>query len=161
MKQIGGFSLVEMLIVLSVVGILTALGFSSLEGLRRSSELREVQFKVGGDFERARQFARRYGVRYLVEINETTGDYVIKPVDVGGLDITTYPKIQGKITTNTEFVTAGDGSFFITGPFGKLVGSPMCVAINLKNTNLVAEIHLVGVTANVINRTIKAGGGCV
>ena len=158
---VKGFTLFEMLIVISIVGILAGLGFTSLESLRRSNLLRESQFKVGGDLERVRQYARRFGVRYLVNINETTGAYGMRPVNLAGVDIADYPRIQGQLNSNAEFVVAGNDSFFITGPFGKLIGNALCVAVSLKNTPLVAEIHLVGVTANVIKRAVKEGGGCV
>jgi prepilin-type N-terminal cleavage/methylation domain-containing protein len=158
--QQKGFSIIELLVVISVMGILLAIGSVSILELRDTSRARELQTQIAGDIERARQWARRYGVRYSIVMNPTTGSYTIQGEDAANVAITTVPSLTRSIAPNGEFLTGAgiSNSVILTGPFGKLTAGALCFLISLKNTDRIAQINLVGVTANVITRAIRKGG---
>lgn len=69
MKKAGGFSLVELLVVLALVGILAGMLGSSLQGIFQASGVSEAVSQLDTDLSLARQAAgvknREYEVRFL------------------------------------------------------------------------------------------------
>ncbi len=156
----NGFTLIELLVVIGISGVLITMGGILLIDLRDTSRARELQGQVSGDLERARQLARRYGVTYRISIDRTTGAYTIVGIDASNAVITTNPppSIGGSINSTGTFLTDSATVIELTGPFGKLSAAPNCILMQLKNTNRIAQINLVGVTGNVVTREIRKGG---
>jgi prepilin-type N-terminal cleavage/methylation domain-containing protein len=67
----AGFTLLELLIVIAVVGILATIGFVNLQSFIRVNRLKEAQFQISVAVNQTRDLVRRYGQRYSFRMSET------------------------------------------------------------------------------------------
>jgi prepilin-type N-terminal cleavage/methylation domain-containing protein len=97
----SGFTLIEMLIVLAIVGILSAIALSSYLREARRAQLQAVRSQLVLDLQYARSNAQRYNCGWAINfVNES--QYTLKGPTLGGTTITC-----ATITTITRNLPAG------------------------------------------------------
>jgi type IV pilus assembly protein PilA len=175
MKRNAGFTLFELLIVITVVGILAVIGFNAMTQFWAGQRLREAQLQFSQTVERARALSRRYSLfvrvtvtppanatgsykyelaTYSLTRNYTTGtDSYTKQTDPAPMEITLPSEMRiSNITTTTDLV--------LMGPFGRLNGVPRysyCFQRKGDN-NLLARVDVLGVTGKVVARGVQTNG---
>jgi prepilin-type N-terminal cleavage/methylation domain-containing protein len=164
MKQ--GFSILEILISVSIIGVLAALGFSTFLGFRQTTEIQEAQTQFAQDLERVRQLARRYSVTYVMKTPSTT-EYQAYALKADKTEDTTIPGLALKKLPNNavfEIKPAVGSEPQYVGPFGRLdsAATATCYSIKIAASGRFAEIHLLGVTGRVTPRAVRTTGSpCV
>jgi type IV pilus assembly protein PilA len=175
MKRHSGFTLLELLIVIALIGVLAAVGFNAMTQFRAGQRLREAQLQFSQTVERARALSRRYSLfvrvtvtppanttgsykyemaAYSLTRNYTTGaDSYTKQTDPAPIEITLPDEMRiSNITTTTDLV--------LMGPFGRMNGAPRysyCFQRKGDN-NLLARVDVLGVTGKVVARGIQTNG---
>ena len=96
MKSKNGFTLLEMLIVIAIIGIIAAIGFVNYNKTIKVQRLREAQGQFAQAIERARTLSRRYSQDYRLGISDKR--YRIVPLTV----VTTTNGAGVKTSTITE-----------------------------------------------------------
>ncbi|GAA5513552.1 hypothetical protein Dcar01_02293 [Deinococcus carri] len=146
-----GFTLLEVLVVIAVIGILAGIfGLSIIRSIR-TAELREAATQVATDFRRARSQAQR----------ESTDVALVMPGTAGGTSYT----VRGQPRTVPNNVTllctsnCGSGSTVTVNyqaPYGELGATGSVFTIQSPNSSVASlEVRIVGVTGKVI--LAKAG----
>lgn len=77
MKSSKGFSLMETIIVIAVIGILSAIAVPSIIGHRSNAKLRDAVSMMRGNFEMARSRAIRENALVIAEVKSTGDGYKI------------------------------------------------------------------------------------
>lgn len=104
-----GFTLVEMMVVLLVIGITLAAGVPSFSRYMRTSNLDSASKQVEGAFKLARQRAITEGVPYLILWSNYTWYYIIRDTDRNG----TYT--SGEPYTGPTYLPKGTWATASTG----------------------------------------------
>jgi type IV pilus assembly protein PilA len=177
MKRHAGFTLLELLIVIALIGVLAAVGFNSLARFRASQHLRESQLQFSQTVERARALSRRYSLfvrvtvtppspatpsapykyemaAYSLNRNYATGvDTYTKQADPAPVEVTLPEDLRiSNITSTTSLV--------LMGPFGRLNSAPRhsyCFQRRNDN-NYLARVDVLGVTGKVVARGVQSNG---
>jgi prepilin-type N-terminal cleavage/methylation domain-containing protein len=172
-----GFTILELLVVIGIIGILASVAFWQLGSIRKNAELQNAQLGFVQDMDRGRQNARRYNVNYAVRIDTTNSKYSIVPVKdstPNGAGPTwvvltasdgDYPQIKDKVLPYSAKFTLksgitksySDNFVMFTAPFARVNADADCVAVNIGT--LKGEVNLVGVTGKPIPRPIRTGNG--
>jgi type IV pilus assembly protein PilA len=157
-KRRDGFTLLEMLVVIAIIGLLAAIGFNSLGTYRASLRVRDAQAQVTTAAERARSLARRYGQNYRLTVSNVNGraKYSVVPYNAAWTaEATDVPALRDQLLpegfafSNT---TALEMNFI--GPLARLQTTG-CIGITFASSNLSAVVNLVGVTGKVIPRAVQ------
>jgi type IV pilus assembly protein PilA len=174
-KTTSGFTLLELLLVMAVIGILAAIGLMNFQAFRRSMALREAQLQVATSIERARGTSRRYSyyIQFKAELN-VAGEYQFSNTAQSYVrdyenKTVTYPTvtspapITAALPQNIQIsnvTTNNPVEFRMAGPFGRLQTAAR-ITLCLKHTadpNLLARIDVLGVTGKVVTRGIQSNG---
>jgi type IV pilus assembly protein PilA len=168
-SRIQGFTIIEMLIVLAILGIVTAIGVGSLNSGRDKRAVLEGQTAFAQSVERVRSLVRRYGYDYRLTIAADNKSYVFKPQSTvtAAAVSNTAPDVVGAMPATVK-IKLGTGSAFIISnpiyfaPFGRLGngGAPICFELLSTTTTLKSAIDLVGVTGKVVTRAISTATPC-
>jgi type IV pilus assembly protein PilA len=161
----AGFTLLELLIVLGILGILLAIGFNSFLEYRQVLRLNEARAQMTQVLNRTRQYTRRYNVTYAIKLkSDGTYDVTARKADntvltsLTGPPVTTLPTISGKVSdgVSLNFNTTNDEVVF-RAPFGRTDAAKDCVGISLQamGRTFAAEIHILGVTGRVLPRAVN------
>jgi prepilin-type N-terminal cleavage/methylation domain-containing protein len=108
-KTKNGFTLLEMLIVIAIIGIIAAIGFVNYNKTIQVQRLREAQGQFTQAIERARTLSRRYSQDYRLGISKKR--YRIVPT------VTTITVVGTTRTITTPEDTASDAPPSITAEF--------------------------------------------
>ncbi|MEY4529320.1 MAG: hypothetical protein RLZZ156_41 [Deinococcota bacterium] len=156
-----GFTLLELLVVICVLGIILAFGIGGILREQRVQQLRQVQTQLATDIERARSLARRYSYDYRGTMTISTGVYVFEPINFAGTVVTGVPTVSGKLTAPIKIMSTTPSAttslvFGYTGPFGRLSGAPsVSIQIGFGTGQLKTAVDMIGVTGQVIRRGIS------
>jgi prepilin-type N-terminal cleavage/methylation domain-containing protein len=161
----AGFTLLELLIVLGILGVLTALGFNNFLEYRQVLRLNEARAQMAQVMERTRQYTRRYNVTYAIKLKSNgTYDVTARKADntvltsLVGPPLTTLPTISGKVPDgiSLSFNTTNDEVVF-RAPFARTDAAKDCVGVSLQalGRTFAAEIHVLGVTGRVLPRAVN------
>lgn len=160
-----GFTLLELLIVIGMLGVLLALGFNNFLEYRQVLRMNEARAQVVQVMERTRQYTRRYNVTYGIKLN-TDGTYEAtarkadntKLVTLVGPPDTTLPTLSGRVPEGlTLYVRATNNEIVFRAPFGRTDADKDCVGISLQalGRTFASEIHVLGVTGRVLPRAVN------
>jgi prepilin-type N-terminal cleavage/methylation domain-containing protein len=140
-----GFSLLELLIVLVVMGIVAGVGYASLRGMMERNRLDAAATQVANDLIRARSYAQTKNVASSwKKLDSSAYQFAL------GSDIKQY-SLPGGI----KFSEPADGTeVAYSAPYGEVsVNGSAVAAVKVALTNgkgAATEIHVVGVTGKVI-----------
>lgn len=138
----AGFTLLEVLIVLAVLGIVFAIGFVNLRGWVLGNALREGASQVGADLERLRSNAWRHNTDGRMVIGSGGSTYIL--VLSGSSTVQTLP---GGVTLSAD--NAGDIQY--NAPYGELSeATPRTLTLSVAGLERDEKLYLVGVTGKVI-----------
>jgi len=113
-----GFSQVEFLIVLAVLGILLGVGFVSLRSYQQSLAIREAATQVSTELLNIRQQARRQSVNFSFRASAGSNTYQVGRED--SLDTLPAKTLPGGV----RFVgTVGGNSVTFRAPYGEVIVS--------------------------------------
>jgi prepilin-type N-terminal cleavage/methylation domain-containing protein len=158
-----GFSLIEMLIVLAVLGIILAFAVPQVLNSIRVSRLREAQTQLVKALEETRSAVRRYSYTHRIEFNLASRSYNIYAIDSNGAKVvaSSPPEINGVLLNDIKILAiksniSGSTSFDFNAPLGRFSrASPISIQIGYAADDYKTEVDVVGVTGLVVNRGIK------
>jgi len=148
-----GFTLVELMIGIVIVGILVSLGMPSFLEVLRNAEIRNAAESIANGLQRARAegVARNANVQFVLgTASSWTVDYAIKPVP-------SDPPIDSRASTegSTNVIRAVTPAGATTITFNNLGG----VAANADASATLTQVDLTSIGGNQNLRvTIQAGG---
>jgi len=114
-----GFSLAEVMVVIAILGILSAIAIPNIIKYRENTQLRASATELLGTFRKAQIYAVKNNQKTTFDIDETAGTVTVK--DSGGKIISSYAvhpgcKIDSNFTTTPGFTPMGL-------PLKKVIGS--------------------------------------
>lgn len=134
-----GFSLLEMLIVLVLVGILLGAGFMALTRFRDISELQQAQQIIVQEFNRARSDAFRLGVSQKI-------NWTADSLTVAGENTRT---VSFSASARVKLITK-PGSFSYSAPYGTTSTAGSGIILELKSrSGRSAEVLVYGLRGKV------------
>lgn len=149
-RNTSGFTIIELLVVILIIGILSVIFFESFTlGLRRA-ELNEAASQIASDFKKARSISQKQSIDIKVSwpgSNFTT--YTITQ----GTTVSRY-NVPNGVTVSCSS-DCGSNSFTYNAPYGELEGitSGPIFTLSSPSTSLnnpATEVRIVGVTGKVI-----------
>jgi prepilin-type N-terminal cleavage/methylation domain-containing protein len=154
----SGFTLLEMLVVIAILGILGALVANTMTGFRQTQRVREAQSQIVQAIERVRQHTRRYNIQYRITFDNTNRKYSAVARDIKGTELTDLPKIEGQLPQGIVYSSLPSTTIDFTGPFGRVDATSKCFEVQLEGTTKFGEIGIYGVTGRPVSRPIRDGG---
>jgi type II secretory pathway pseudopilin PulG len=166
--RIQGFTILELLIIIVIVGILTALAFGSVNAGKASRELREGQTNFSQALERARTLVKRYNYNYLLTIATDKKSFTLSARNAAGAAVTSSaPDVSGTLPSSVTLelptgTTADLTKVLFKAPFAGIQtgGAPICFLLKSTTSSLQTAIDLVGVTGKVVTRAISTATAC-
>jgi type IV pilus assembly protein PilA len=152
---IRGFTLIEMLIVIAVLGIILAIGIPALRD--PNANVREAQVAFAQATDRARGLVRRFNTDYRLEITNGGNSFRYYPSDQSGNVISGLTEINQTLSNGVKLEVGMNIDLtkaIFLGPFAR-TGSgaaEQCFKISSSTAPKQAAISLVGVTGKVISR---------
>jgi prepilin-type N-terminal cleavage/methylation domain-containing protein len=155
-----GLTLTEVLVVVAIIGIISALGITTFQRQIEHNRLKEAQFQLVKILERARSFSKRYSYNFQVSFNTTTNAVSVIAVDSSNNPITPSPVSINEVLVNKVRFLAFDPvattALTYNAPFGRFaLGSPAGITLGFSPTSIKADVDVVGVTGLVITRAIQ------
>ncbi len=161
-KNSEGFTIIELLVVVAIVGIMAALGVSALFRQRDVAVLREAQTQVGNALTRARALARRLNYDYQVTFVNST-QLKVEPSDPAAPVTLQEENFKLPAQTTMVFTSSKPTGLETTGvkyfaPFGRTDSKNFNIVINSVANGVSVgntSISVIGVTGQVIKRGIE------
>lgn len=144
MKRKAGFSLIELLIVLTILAIVLSVGYATLRPLALRSRLEQAAAEVAASLARARSFAQRENVSASwTRVDESTYRLM--------LDSQT---IERDLPTGLRFTSPPAGTVVTyTAPYGEVAATP--VRIRIEGHGYGIEVRVIGVTGKIIRTNVE------
>ena len=105
-----GFTLVEILVVLAIVGILAAIGIGALSKWRQNNDARQYVQNFANDMNRTRTTAMVTGTRYRISLTLPTVYTIEKEMPVNS-NPWVSTGIQPAVSTSTQLANTGAKTF--------------------------------------------------
>ena len=137
-----GFTLLELLIVMVVVGILAALGLSGYLNAQRNAQLSEASTQFATDLQRARSEAQRYNRDASLALNADGSSYTLT---LDGQETTRQLPHDAQVE-----ITAGRPTVTYSAPYGEVDAPDRRFVISTARTPNVRSVRVIGVTGKVI-----------
>lgn len=118
MNRTHGYTLLELLVVIAVIGILAGIGFSVLSGARARAVVRDTAQQITADLNRARSSAQRSNQDASLVL---AGDGKSYALTLAGAD-TTFTLPSG-LTVQSVNTDPAETTATYTAPYGELSGS--------------------------------------
>ncbi len=138
----GGFTLLELLLVLVIVGILASLGMSTFIRAQRNAQLQEATVQFAADLQRARSAAQRHNQNARVALGEEPAAYTLA---LGGE--TSERRLPHDAQVRVE---RGSARVTYTAPYGEVGALNKRFVITSGRTERVRYVKVIGVTGKVI-----------
>jgi len=153
-RPVGGFTLIEMLMVLVIVGIMTAIALPAMRTHLANADIRGVAEEMRSGLEVARTEAIRRNTAVNFVRNGVGWTVVVPGAGAGGTDLTVATRAprQAQVTVTADVDTIAYGGSGWTTPFGSSMN------INLQSPSIGQCRPTGGI--NCLN-VIAAGGGLV
>ena len=137
-----GFSLLELLIVCTIIAILVAVGFVSLRRATQQARLTEASTQIVADLQRIRSAAQRYNQNASFSTTaKTTTSYTIS---LNGKN-RTYTLPAG-----TQIVSSDNLSVSYSAPFGEVGATEIEMTVSLQSQPTeTRKVKVLGVTGKV------------
>lgn len=136
-----GFTLIEVLIVMAVLGIVLAIAGNSLLGYLQSQQMREAARQVAGDLERVRSGAMRYNRDATFEIISSTS----YRMTVNGVAQTITLPDSAQITS-----TPANATLTYSAPYSELSSAQATIVVKRTGSTKQTTLRTVGVTGKVV-----------
>lgn len=143
-----GFTLLEILVVLAIIGILAGIfGWNLIRSIR-SAELREATAQVATDLRRARSQAQRGSANMQVKWSQNS-DGEATAYSVNGSSRALPHNVRFTCSSGCS-AGAGNKSFTYMAPYGEMDATGTVLKFTSPANVLPLEIRVVGVTGKVI-----------
>jgi prepilin-type N-terminal cleavage/methylation domain-containing protein len=163
-----GFTILELLVMIVIIGIVTALAFGAVNAGKATRELREGQTMFSQALERSRTLVKRHNYGYLLTIAADKKSFVLSARNVVGVAVAnSAPDISGTLPTSVTLEVPTGSTFdsskaLFRAPFARIQtgGAPLCFLLKHTTANLQTAVDLVGVTGKVVTRATSNATAC-
>ena len=121
-KQAKGFSLIELIIVIAVLGIVSAIAAPNFNKYRQNTNLREAARDLSSDISFWRQRAVADNVRYRITFNQAANNYTVQRETISGSGA--YADLVPAVTKSPRNISAQITIFNITFPSAQITIQP-------------------------------------
>jgi prepilin-type N-terminal cleavage/methylation domain-containing protein len=144
-----GFSLIELIIVIAILGIVSAIAAPNFNKYRQNTNLKEAARDLSSDISLYRQRAVAENIRYQIVFNQAANSYTIHSLNPAVPDVTKRPSASGNvIISNSPAPSFTGGVPIITiQPRGTMSGGT--VTLQHTGRGSTATITLVQFTGRV------------
>lgn len=159
MNTRAGFSLVEILIVILIIGILLAVGLYGYSNYLKRVRLQEVSSRIMQDIERIRSLSIKESYNMYMKFDDLDGlyakSYTLYKDDGSGTDkkISKYSIPYGlKVALFEPSATLAPDKITFVAPYGEVIDTTNGNSLKVKGTsNLEQNIYVVGTTGMVFS----------
>lgn len=146
----SGFTLIEILIVLAIIGILLSIGYVGVQRLNAKYRLNDAQQTITQAFNSARSDARRFSLNRQVGWNAGSANTALIIKDEVGAPLKTI-NLQYGITFGTDSVT----NVIYYAPYSRATsegaaGTNFDIVLTEPRYGLTTSVRVIGVTGKVI-----------
>lgn len=144
-----GFSLLELLLVIAIIGVVSAFGLSSFRAESERARINQAAAQVVADLQRARSASQRYNQDASFSINATTTDKY--ELVIGGVTS------KRTLPTGAQLSAANAFTLKYSAPFGEVRDAiPSTITVKLAGRDTKPRyIKVLGVTGKVILSAVQ------
>lgn len=139
-----GFSLVELMIVIALIGILSAVGMFAWMGYRDNANLRTAARDIATDITASRQRSVAEGVRYRLTFNTGTGSYTIAADPFAVVENRSLADAGPNVTISGTSFALGQLTFLPRGTLSGATGN--VVLTNNRGSQATITVNITGRT---------------
>ena len=155
-NRTSGFTLLEILMALFIVGILLASMITGLDRLARANQLREVAAAFAADLNRMRDAAIKRNITSTLVVNPTSRSYTVQ-VGTDPSQTVNLPNgflVSGVTDNNGTWTATNTNQWTVAyqAPYGEIDATPSGFRFQRSaNDGSPRVVRVVGVTGKVIN----------